>query len=267
MKKNISLILLLSLCLSIVGCVPMRTIKGDGNVVTEKIEIKDYDSFASYGGKMEVNYSQSTDQPELTITTDKNILDIYLFEMEGSRLVIKPQKKYRRSYRIRPTVFTVVTNSGKIKEFDLSGETHLNIKTPILTEKLKLSIAGSGHANLPERVEAQEIETDLAGSGTIDAAAIFCQKYDGDIAGSGTLLLGGEAENVKLSIAGSGDVKAFNLNAKALTTSIAGRGDVEMSVSEKIKVDIAGKGSVRYKGNPTDVSKSIAGSGSLEKVD
>lgn len=268
MRTNLTVSICLFLILSFTGCLPMRTIEGDGNIITKKIDITDYDVFAGAGGKMVINYTQSSEEPGLTIVMDQNIFDIYTFEVENGHLKIKPQKKYEKMYRIRPTEFTITTNSTTIKKFDLAGDAKLNVNSALTSvEKLEISIAGSGNANLPQRAEIGSIKTNLAGSGTVNAAEIICTDYEGEIAGSGTLILGGEAEKVKLSIAGSGEVRAFDLQAKELSSSIAGSGDIEMSVSEKINVDIAGSGKVRYKGNPTEVKKSVAGAGSVKKAE
>ncbi|GEM_PF-38338 len=268
MRTNITASICLLLILSFTGCMPMRTIKGDGNVITKKIEITDFNEFSGKGGKMVVNYQQSAEKPELTIVTDQNIFDIYIFEVKNGELKIKPQKKYERMYRIIPTEFTITANSSAISRFNLAGDAQLYVNSPLTSvENLEINIAGSGKANFPERVEIESIKADIAGSGTINAAEIICSDYKADIAGSGTLILGGEVNKVKLSIAGSGEVRAFDLQAKELSSSIAGSGNIEMSVSDKIDVDIAGSGKVRYKGSPSSVTKSVAGAGSVKQVD
>lgn len=268
MRTNITVSICLFLIMSFTGCLPMRTIEGDGNITTKKIDITDYNEFLGYGGKMVINYEQSSLDPTLTITTDQNIFDIYTFEVENGRLKIKPQEKYKKMYRIRPTEFTITTNSTTIKKIDLADDARLNVNSPLTSlEQLEISIAGSGNANLPERAEIGKVKTSIAGSGTVNAAEMICSNYEGDIAGSGTLILGGEADKIKLSIAGSGKVRAFSLQAKELSSSIAGSGDIEVNVSDKIDVDIAGSGKVRYKGDPTEVKKSVAGAGSIKKAE
>lgn len=264
--KNIVLAISLLMTLSFAGCIPMRTVEGDGNIVTKTIEITDYDVFQGAGGKMVVNYTQSSEKPTLTVVTDQNILDIYTFEVEDGNLKIKPQKKYEKMYRIKPTEFTITTNSTSIKKFDLAGDARLNVNGVLTTEKLDINIAGSGYVNMPERAEISNIKASIAGSGTMNAAQIFCTDYKAEIAGSGTLILGGEAEKTDFSIAGSGEVRAFDLQAKEMNCSIAGSGDIQISVSDKIDVDIAGSGKVRYKGDP-EIKKRVAGSGSIKKAE
>lgn len=268
MRTNITFFSCLYLILSFTGCMPMRTIEGDGNVITKKIEITDYSKLSVSGGKIVVNYTQSATEPELTVVTDQNIFDIYTFEVKDNQLKIKPKGKYKKMYRIKPTEFTITTNSTTIEKVDLAGSSTLNVISPLTDlADLEIDIAGSGKANFPERVEAEKFKTNIAGSGTVNTVEIICGSFEGDIAGSGTLISGGKAEKVTISIAGSGEVKAFALQAKELSTSIAGSGDIEISVTDKIDVDIAGSGKIRYKGNPTEIKKSIAGSGSIKRVE
>ncbi len=107
----------------------------------------------------------------------------------------------------------------------------------------------------------------IGGSGDIVVKDDF--KEMGDlglyIGGSGNIKVAGMAKNVKVSIAGSGNVDASGLNANKCEVSIAGSGDAKVGEMQALDVSIAGSGSVGYKGNP-EVSKSIAGSGDVRKM-
>lgn len=43
--------------------------------------------------------------------------------------------------------------------------------------------------------------------------------------------------------------------------------DIEAFVVNKTKAEIAGSGSVKYKGDPQDIQKKVMGSGKIEKVE
>ena len=92
----------------------------------------------------------------------------------------------------------------------------------------KLAAAGSTHVNINSPLQAEEFEAGLAGSGT---------------------------------------VRAFDCTMDELECKIAGSGDIEASVVNKIKAEIAGSGSVKYKGDPQDIQKKVMGSGKIEKVE
>lgn len=263
MKTRLLLAFSFFLFVFLSGCIPGVTVKGDGNLITENVSITSYDRISVNGGKIVVNYVQSADQPALTVTTDKNIFEQYEFVVESGKLTIKPKELKSRKMFL-PTEFTITTNSAAIREIRANGNIKFNINSPVEAEELEVKIAGSGLVNMPELLRAQTLSTELSGSGRVEAADLCVGKYEGDISGSGTLVLAGESDQVRLSIAGSGKIKAFDLQTRELSCSIAGSGNIQMSVSEKIKADIAGSGVIRYKGDPGTIEKSIAGSGSIK---
>lgn len=72
----------------------------------------------------------------------------------------------------------------------------------------------------------------------------------------------------KLAAAGSTHVNINSpLQAEEFEAGLAGSGDIEASVVNKIKAEIAGSGSVKYKGDPQDIQKKVMGSGKIEKVE
>ena len=206
--KKISLLFLICGLFLVSSCIPTQTIKGDGNITTENIPVSEYDCLELEGGGMVVNYTQS-DAPEgLEIKTDRNIFEKYEFNVENHKLKIRPKKEFRKHTNFRPTEFMVTANSSNLKKLAAAGSTHVNINSPL---------------------QAEEFEAGLAGSGIIqfhDTASFT---------------------NLKIEIAGSGDIEAFVVN--------------------KIKAEIAGSGSVKYKGDPQDIQKKVMGSGKIEKVE
>jgi len=108
----------------------------------------------------------------------------------------------------------------------------------------------------------------LAGSGDIITKTAFndLDNLKMDIAGSGTIEVKGSANSASVDIAGSGDVKAADLEAKSVEVSIAGSGDCYIHAVDMLKVSVAGSGDVHYKGRPR-VKTSIAGSGEVETMD
>ena len=85
------------------------------------------------------------------------------------------------------------------------------------------------------------------------------------IAGSGDINLGGTANELDASIAGSGTVKADRLKAKSVVLNIAGSGDATVWATDTMKLSIAGSGDVKYWGD-AKVTQSVAGSGSIKRL-
>ncbi len=102
----------------------------------------------------------------------------------------------------------------------------------------------------------------LAGSGDVRAGTAGSAKVT--VAGSGDVSLVSVGGGLDVSIAGSGDVKVGQL-AGDLGASIAGSGDVRVDAgrAQVIKARIAGSGDVRFAGEADSLSASIAGSGDV----
>lgn len=108
----------------------------------------------------------------------------------------------------------------------------------------------------------------IGGSGTIIGQDAFngLGEVKMSIGGSGTIEFKGSADSAKISIAGSGDVKAADFSAETCKVSIAGSGDASIDVSGSLNVSIAGSGKVKYKGSPK-IKTSIAGSGNISSME
>lgn len=122
----------------------------------------------------------------------------------------------------------------------------------------------------------------LNGSGTVRTLDRFDNLDDLaiSVSGSGDVEFAGTARSVDLSVAGSGDIIANDLNmkkgninvagsgdvsagqAEALSISIVGSGDVSVGQAEALNISIAGSGDVSYQGSPK-VKKNIIGSGEV----
>lgn len=132
------------------------------------------------------------------------------------------------------------------------------ITMPDLT---RLRISGSGDVVSENTFVISDLEIDIPGSGNVDLA-LDADDLDIEIPGSGRLILEGLADETRYRISGSGDVHAFNLECRVADISIPGSGDVEVFVTEFLKVRISGSGDVFFKGDPS-LDVSITGSGNV----
>lgn len=72
------------------------------------------------------------------------------------------------------------------------------------------------------------------------------------VAGSGNVELanGLKTDNLKVSVAGSGDLFASGLQAKRVSASVSGSGDIKCHATDFLKARTSGSGNIGYKGNP-----------------
>lgn len=241
MKKRVLFVLSLSL-MFLVACnwFGMRTITGNGNVVTEKRSVAGF-SEVSVGGPFLVEIKPG-ESYSVSIETDENLIKYINLDKDGRKLKIK----VRNGINLR--------SKHGVKVF---------ISMP---EVKALSFAGSGKVVVNGKIVSDEkLDLAVAGSGDIEAE-IDCPEVDADIAGSGTIKLSGQTRDVKIDIAGSGDFKAEDLMSEQTKISIAGSGSAWVYASTKLDISIAGSGDVYYKGNPGNIKRSVAGSGNIKPI-
>ncbi len=105
----------------------------------------------------------------------------------------------------------------------------------------------------------------IVGSGDVVATNLDCTSFDASIAGAGDLDLTGECDRLDLSITGTGGFAGEAFEVATADIGISGSGNVVVNATDELVVRITGSGDVGYLGDPsTDID--IAGSGDVRKL-
>ena len=133
------------------------------------------------------------------------------------------------------------TNPSKV--FDISNDnSEITITMPSLTG---LTLAGDGSIN----TKGQFIGTD---NFVINAS------------GSGTISMeNGSANNLRVTISGSANVKTFAFPVQRAEVSVSGSGNAEINVAKTLNATISGSGNIYYKGAAESITTKITGSGKV----
>lgn len=216
------------------------SVKGNGNVVTEKRSVGSFDE-VSLSGSFDVVLIDGK-EGKITLEGEENLLPYIITEVKGGTLKIKVKKNTNLKFRKKLTV--------TVPFEDING----------------VALGGSGSIISKKVIKGNEVGFAIGGSGNIKAA-VSAENVKASIGGSGNIDLKGKSDKLKCSVAGSGNIRAYDLTVTSLRVSVAGSGDVEATVTERIKASIAGSGSVYYKGNAKFVDTSSVGSGDVIKRD
>lgn len=187
-------------------------------------------------------YLQSDSECSVSVEGDEEIVNMVLTEVENGTLKISYMNQ---SY---PGMENSVTITIKvINLLELFGRKTIGIySTDVLhIDNLKLDFAG-----------ALNMDLEVSGNSVI-----------GQFAGASNVVLSGRVDTLKLEMPGAGKLKAFELLAKNVDLNMAGAGKAEVSVSNQLKVEMAGACYVSYKGKPNEVFSNISGIGRLKRVD
>lgn len=185
----------------------------------------------------------------VTVGSGKDVGEFKKIESNGS---------FNVQVKIGPQSDLTITgddNIVKIVEVAVNGDTLVVKTNQNFSSNLPIMIS----VTMPELTGAS-----TNGSGNISVDGINGQEVAFSVSGSGNIDATGKAESVTADISGSGEISVEKLAAHKLNADISGSGSVKANVSDQITASIAGSGDVLYKGSPKDVTKAIAGSGSVK---
>ncbi len=103
----------------------------------------------------------------------------------------------------------------------------------------------------------------LSGSGEIQTKGKFGDSLSVMLPGSGSITVEGGVDSVNISLPGSGNIYCDQLLARSATVSLNGSGTISVYASESLDASLRGSGTIRYSGNPSQVNKSVTGSGNI----
>lgn len=174
---------------------------------------------------------------KVVLEGDKSYLDDIITEISGDKLVIK-KENWRQNFNERVTVYITMP---AITGLGVSGSGRAEIKDPVKSDNLDLSVSGSGKLYVTD-MKVSELECRISGSGDI-------------------ILTGnGNAGTAEISVSGSGNYTGDQVKIAKGEISISGSGSCSCYVTESLKASVSGSGNVSYQGNPK-IDARVSGSG------
>jgi hypothetical protein len=217
-----------------------KRVVGNGNLETQDRPIQQAERI-KLAGSYDVEITQGP-TTSVKVEADENILPYILTRSEDGFLIIK--SKDHISLSTDNTIKIFIT-TPKLEQVNLAGSGNIIGKSKFTGgDKLTLKIAGAGDMKM-------EVNT---------------PSIEAEIAGSGSMTLTGETRDQRIRISGVGDYIGEALKSENAVVKIAGSGNVKLFAAATLDVNIAGVGSVYYKGSPV-VKQHVAGSGEVKKLE
>ena len=231
--KSLATFILLStaLILSAFG----EHIKGNGKVEERKQNL-DHFSSIDLSGMFEVGLIEGDEKIEVVI--DENLHEHINIAVKNDELIIDTRDKYFDAEQVLLHIYYRAIN-----EIDVLGAVSLNIENQLQTDHFSLDVSGSCQGNLNVAVEDLEIE----------------------ISDGGERTLSGEAHHLNIDVYRALEIKALDLKVQEADLQIPGAGEIELSIENRLNVEVTRAGEVRYSGDPT-ISKSVTGAGEITQI-
>lgn len=140
------------------------------------------------------------------------------------------------------------------------------VLTQVAGGVLRIDTKGQpGKRRLRVVVTAPALETfAISGTGELRATGLAGGAIDVTIGGTGAMQLAGRAAALRLSIPGTGEVRAKDLVVEDATVDVRGTAEAKLHATRSVDVRIAGTGAIRIHGRPPTVKQSISGTGIVD---
>lgn len=126
-----------------------------------------------------------------------------------------------------------------------------------------IGVSGSGKLRIMDPVEADDLDLSVSGSGRLTTSAVSADNLHCGISGSGGITLGkGSIDEATISISGSGSFSGEEADIDRLEVSISGSGSARCGEVNELEAHVSGSGNVTYAGSPR-VNARVSGSGKV----
>nr|MBS0038266.1 DUF2807 domain-containing protein [Saprospiraceae bacterium] len=202
--------------LMVSGCtLNYETIRGNGDVVTEKRDLNTFSGVSIYGSFDVVVVPG--EGHTIKIKAESNLLEHIVTEVESGSLDISTAQ----GYNLKPTQkIELEVSAAGLEHFEINGSGSIRAET--VTTSLKCRILGSGNIELSG--ETEDAIYEIAGSGTVQTENLSTRRANVVITGSGSVYVQ-SLEELEVKITGSG--KVFYKGSPAVKSSVTGSGSVE----------------------------------------
>lgn len=183
-------------------------------------------------------YSQQAGNVSLKVTTDENLFEELIVEVENGKLWIKGPK----NIKIKPTEMNIVGSSSTLTAVNIQGCMDFHNEGELKVDEVRFEVIGVGDIVI-SRLSAQEVVTDVSGVGDIH--------------------LSGQAEKGNYYLSGVGKIYAYDCQVEYLNAELSGVGSMQIRAEKKLTAEASGVGSIYYKGE-AEVDASNTGVGKVK---
>jgi hypothetical protein len=106
-------------------------------------------------------------------------------------------------------------------------------------------------------------ELSLVGNGVIAVKGIDTASLTVTLSGSGVIRASGRASGLDVTLSGAGDVRLGALVASNVSAALDGVGRIAVTATKSLHASVSGAGSIVYGGNPSVVTRSVTGHGTV----
>lgn len=202
---------------------------------SQEREVKPF-SKLEVSGAANVIYTQS-DTLKLTVVADDKEINNVFTTYEDETLVIKAKGSFSHNYK-------VYVSGNALRQITASGASKISTSNILIADSLSIDVSGA---------------TDVI-------AKIKTKTVDVTVSGASEVNLEGQTETLHGRASGASALKSYRLNSRITNITVSGASSAKVFANEKINANATGSSTIKFKGDPKDVSAEASGSSSISKV-
>lgn len=182
-------------------------------------------------------YFTQSDTVSMKVVANESEIDNIYTTVTDSILYVKVKGVFKQDYKIYIT-------SNNITQLTASGVSKIISTNCINSDSLSLDASG-----------ASEMELTVA-----------TKKLDVFLTGASQINVSGNTQSLQSNLNGASTLKTYKLNSMNTSVKASGASNAKVFASEKINANATGASSVKFKGEPKEVSAEASSSSSITKV-
>ncbi len=106
----------------------------------------------------------------------------------------------------------------------------------------------------------------ISGTGDIKINGLNSDLVTFDLPGTGSITAHGKVKTLNVSLPGTGTIDCDGLESDTVVADLNGAGEITVSARHSLQAAIAGVGSIKYSGDPTNITRTVTGHGNISKL-
>jgi hypothetical protein len=228
-------------------------IVGSGPMVTKDYNFSDFSSVQIGGfiGGLDADISQS-DTYAVSIAMPENLVPYIEVSQFGGTLKITTNGIVTGSQSPKVSI-----KMPDLRGINYSGGSRGKVSGFKSSHDMSILCSGGGNVNLD--IEARSTDINLSGGGTLTGRIVFTDARITVAGGSTMDLTGSGSGTARLNSSGGSQVHLSGLTARNADVMLSGGSGADISVSDKLAVNLSGGSGLHYKGSPEITAKIITG--------
>jgi hypothetical protein len=187
-------------------------------------------------GASTVIFTQSDTLKLKVVADEKEINNIYT-TFEGETLVVKAKGSFNHNYK-------VYVSGNTLQQITSSGASKFSTSNTLVADSLSMDVSGA--SDVIAIVKTKTLDVTLSGASGVN--------------------LEGTTETLHSRVSGASALKSYKLNSNVTNVTASGASSAKVFANEKINANATGSSTIKFKGEPKDVSAEASASSSIAKV-